>query len=189
MISSSRKYRKNYCITFRSTKGQYGSLSNMSPYYPVKIGDVSVNTIEALYQSLKFPNYPNIQHKIIQFRSPIEAKKYSRINDDKVRSDWEYNKFKIMRFCLQLKLKQNLSTFSEVLLSTGNSDIVEFTYNDIIWGAIDAGNYYEGTNALGRLLMELREDLKKNQAKIVIPKVGNFMFLGKIITEDLLAFD
>lgn len=186
MGDNTRKYHKSNCITFRSTKGKYGALSNMAPGFPVRLGETYIGTVEALYQSLKFTNFPKIQEQIINFASPIQAKKYSRINDEKVRSDWKDNKFKVMKFCLDLKLSQNPESFGNILLSTNNLSIVEFTYNDLIWGAISQGEYYYGINALGRLLMQLRESIKTDQKEIAIPEIENFSFLGKSITKDML---
>ena len=66
-----------------------------------------------------------------------------------------------MRWSLQVKLAQNWDKFSEALLETGDMPIVEHSRRDDFWGAkpIDSETLI-GTNALGRLLMELRERLK-----------------------------
>ena len=63
---STRKYKKNECITFKSTKGHHGSLSNMAPNFPIYINNTRIRTAEALYQALRFPNNPEIQIGIIR---------------------------------------------------------------------------------------------------------------------------
>lgn len=184
MRLSKRIYQKSDCITFKSTKGKFGGLSNMAPNFPVFINDLLINNVESLYQSLRFPDFPEIQQSILNKPSPISAKQYARQYIDKTRSDWYNNRFKIMKFCIQLKYYYNQNTFGDILLQTNNLTIVEFTFEDKVWGATDEGQYYEGTNALGRLLMELREDIKIKQYKLELPNIEKFRLLGKEINQD-----
>ncbi len=178
MTLSIRKYSKYNCATFKSTKGKYGGLSNMAPGFPIKVNETIIKTSEALYQALRFPDYPEIQKQILSYPSPISAKKYGRTKITKTRQDWEYHRFKIMKFCLEVKFYQNNKKFSEILLQTNGLPIVEYTEKDKIWGAIDEGEFYIGTNALGRFLMELREKLQKNTFNLSIPDINNFKLLG-----------
>ncbi|MBD1383735.1 NADAR family protein [Mucilaginibacter rigui] len=182
-----RIYKKDSCITFRSTKSDFGGLSNMAPGYPIKINDNWVKTAEALYQALKYPYNPEIQKRIIFANSPIVAKRISRYYEKFERPDWLNVRYKIMKFCIEVKLKQNINTFSKVLLSTDNLAIVEYTNDDKVWGAIDKGEYYEGINALGRLLMELREKYRDapNGYFISPPNIANVTFLGIDLKENL----
>lgn len=66
-----------------------------------------------------------------------------------------------MRWCLRVKLFNNWDKFSTLLLSTEDLPIVEESNKDDFWGAkpVDI-NLLIGTNALGRLLMELRDEIK-----------------------------
>ncbi|KRD06356.1 hypothetical protein ASE21_19505 [Flavobacterium sp. Root901] len=186
MALSVRRYKKTECITFKSTKGKYGGLSNMAPNFHIYLDGCLIKTTEALYQALRFPKNPEIQKEIINFPSPIAAKRFGRTKLDKSRKDWNKHRFKIMKFCIELKLLQNKDSFSEVLLATNNLPIVEYTEKDKVWGAIDEGDFYVGTNALGRLLMELRESLNNNSFELTIPDVKDFTFLGKAITFELI---
>ena len=181
MALSIRTYKKGECITFKSTKGNYGALSNMAPNYPLSINGVIILNAEALYQCMRFPDYPDIQREIIKFGSPISAKKYGRTVIQNTRKDWNQYRFSIMKLCLEIKLYQNYATFSQILLETNDLPIVEYTDKDKVWGAILEGEYYIGTNALGRLLMELREKVKTNSFKVHIPNVPNLKFLGENI--------
>jgi len=185
---SIRRYNKKDCITFKSTSGKYGALSNMAPGFPVTINGIHIKNVELLYQALRYPNYPEIQKTIISYSSPISAKQYSRKHIEKTRSDWNTQRFKIMKFCIELKLHQNNELFSQALLSTFNLAIVEFTSEDKVWGATDEGDHYSGTNALGRLLMELRERVKNNEFQISIPSIPRLTFMNREITEDSLKF-
>ncbi len=182
MALSIRTYKKGECITFKSTKGNYGALSNMAPNYPLSINGVIVLNAEALYQCMRFPDYPEIQREILKFGSPISAKKYGRSVIENTRKDWNKYRFSIMRLCLEIKLYQNYTTFSQMLLDTNDLPIVEYTDKDKVWGAILEGEYYIGTNALGRLLMELREKVKSKSFGVNIPNVPNLKFLGKNIS-------
>ena len=184
MALSTRKYKKDECITFKSTKGHYGSLSNMAPNYPVYINGARLRTTEALYQALRFPNNPEIQKEIIQYASPISAKRYGRTQIIKTRKDWNSIRFKVMKFCIEIKLYQNYEIFSQMLLATKDLPIVEFTDKDKVWGAILEGDYYVGTNALGRLLMELREKVKNNNFEFTVPEIENFRFLNQEINKN-----
>jgi ribA/ribD-fused uncharacterized protein len=186
MTLSIRQYKKSECITFKSTKGEFGALSNMAPGFPLHIDGIIIKNSEALYQALRFPDFPEIQSKIISFPSPISAKKFGREHIDKSRSDWNQNRFKIMKFCLELKLHQNIDTFSKILLQTKELPIVEYTEIDKVWGATDEGEFYSGTNALGRLLMELRENLKHNTFSLTIPDIHDLRLLNKEITMETI---
>jgi ribA/ribD-fused uncharacterized protein len=184
MSLSIRKYKKDECITFKSTKSHHGSLSNMAPNFPIYINDTRLRTVEALYQSLRFPNNPEIQKEIISYASPISAKKFGRGHLSKTRSDWKKIRFRVMKFCIELKLHQNYEIFSQMLLATKDLPIVEYTNKDKVWGATLEGEYYVGTNALGRLLMELREKVKNGNFELTIPEIENFKFLNKEIDEN-----
>lgn len=184
MALSIRKYEKGKCVTFKSTKGHHGSLSNMAPHFPITINGTRLRTTEALYQALRFPNHPDVQKEIIQYASPISAKKYGRTHIYKTRPDWNKIRFRVMKFCIEIKLHQNYDKFSQMLLATKDLPIVEYTDKDKVWGASLEGNYYVGTNALGRLLMELREKVKSDTFEFSIPEIENFRFLDKTIDKN-----
>ena len=74
-----------------------------------------------------------------------------------LRRDWESVKVGIMRDVVRAKFTQH-DDIRQILLSTGDAKIVEHTENDSYWG--DGGDG-SGKNMLGRILMEVREDLKK----------------------------
>ena len=67
-----------------------------------------------------------------------------------------------MRWCLRAKLEQHYDTFSKLLCATEDLPIVELSKTDNFWGARPHGvGMLEGRNVLGRLLMELREEINK----------------------------
>lgn len=184
-----RTYQQSECVIFLHTKQRFGGLSNMCAGYPLRINEVDIRTAEALYQACRFPSYEVIQSEIIAQRSPISAKMKARKHHFFTRSDWNSVRLKVMRWTLRVKLAQNWDKFSTLLLLTGDKPIVEeSSRGDKYWGAIRqqaGGTVLVGTNALGRLLMELRQELREKgeTMKIVAPPVGleNFLFLGKAI--------
>jgi putative DNA methylase len=159
--SEVRTYIRGDCITFRRTKERFGGLSNMAPGFPVRVNGLDVRTSEALYQACRFPHRPDLQELIIGQRSPMTAKMKSKPYRSISRPDWDRVRIRVMRWCLRVKLAQNWDTFAELLLATGERPIVEDSRKDDFWGAKDAGDgTLIGVNALGRLLMELREEIR-----------------------------
>jgi hypothetical protein len=118
----------------------------------------------------------------------MTAKMKSRPHRENSRSDWDEVKYKVMRWCLRVKLAQNYEEFGGLLLATRDRSIVEQSRKDDYWGAKLAeasGDTLIGQNVLGRLLMELREKLKDDTdgaLKTVLPLgIPNFLLLGKPI--------
>jgi ribA/ribD-fused uncharacterized protein len=156
-----RTYDRQNCITFRKTAEKFGGLSNMAGGYPLFVNGIRILTSEALYQACRFPRMPDVQRLIIAERSPMTAKMRSKPYRDGSRVDWDSVRTKIMRWCLNVKLIQNWEKFSSLLLETENKPIVEDSRKDDFWGAkpVDEETLI-GINVLGRLLMQLREDVK-----------------------------
>ena len=181
-----REYDYSKSAVFRKTKERFGALSNMAGGFPLHVNGVKIRTSEALYQACRFPHLPEIQDGIIAERSPMRAKMKSKLHQQNSRSDWDSVRVKIMRWCLRVKLVQNWNTFRDALLETGDLPIVEFSRRDDFWGAkLMDDQTLVGVNALGRLLMELREQIKKeplNYFQFVEPlAIPDFLLLGKQI--------
>lgn len=91
-----------------------------------------------------------------------------------------------MRWCLQVKLAQNYEKFRQLLLATGDKPIVEHSRRDDFWGAkpVDDATLI-GVNALGRLLMELRErarqDTPETLLSVNLPAIEDFRLYGRPI--------
>ena len=181
-MTNFRTYVIDECVSFRKTDEEFGGLSNMAGGYPIVVNGVFIRTSEALYQALRFTDYPDIQKEIIEQKSPMTAKMVSKkYRNEKTRSDWDVKRVAIMKWCLRVKLIQNLDSFGELLLKSEDKPIVEESRKDQFWGAkrID-DETLEGTNALGRLIMELREVYKQGQFNVVSPPyISNFRFYGE----------
>ncbi|MFT8558844.1 MAG: NADAR domain-containing protein [Acetobacter sp.] len=164
--NQTRVYDRETSVVFLKTKERFGGLSNMAAGFPLRVNGVCIKTSEALYQACRFPHMPEVQQLIIGENSPMTAKMRSKPHRRVSRHDWNFVRVKIMRWCLRVKLAQNWREFGRLLLATGDRPIVEQSRKDDFWGAkvADDGTLV-GMNVLGRLLMELREQLKGDEAE------------------------
>lgn len=181
MDMSMRIYSISDSIVFKKTKEAFGGLSNMAAGYSVRVNDVIIPTSEHLYQACRFPGHPALQWDIISEKSPMKAKWIGRANIKLTRPDWDKIQFKVMQWAIEVKLSQNWEAFSGLLRSTENKDIVELTHTPKVWGAVKKGEHLEGVNALGRLLMHLRETYvaANNRIYCVEPlDIPQFNFMG-----------
>ena len=181
-----REYLRSECVVFRKTKEAFGGLSNMAADYSLEVNGVRILTSEALYQACRFPHLPDVQEKIINQKSPMTAKMVGKPFRKDSRPDWDMVRVRIMRWCLRVKLAQNWSNFSDLLLSTGDRPIVEDSRKDDFWGAKAIDNdCLVGMNVLGRLLMELRERLREpnfeSMKAVSPPDISQFWLFGKQI--------
>lgn len=180
--TESRTYLRAECAVFRKTAEAFGGLSNMAPGYPVRTNGVRIFTVEALYQACRFPHLPDVQQLIIGQHSPMTAKMVSKPYRKDSRPDWDRVRVKVMRWCLRVKLSQHWQKFSQLLLSTGQLSIVEDSRKDDFWGALPNENgTLVGRNVLGRLLMELREEIKQGDGlrRVEPPAIENFLLFGE----------
>ncbi len=157
----------------------------MAAGFPVDVGGTRLLTSEALYQACRFPHDPLVQRLIIEERSPMAAKMRSKPFRKDSRPDWDDIRVNVMHWCLRVKLAQNFESFGELLLSTDDKPIVEESRRDAFWGARpqDDGSLV-GRNVLGRLLTELREELRAHPSSLreVDPlDIPEFLLLGASI--------
>jgi type I restriction enzyme S subunit len=182
-----RTYSRTESVVFLKTDEPFGGLSNMAGGYPIRVNGIRILTSEALYQACRFPHLPDVQRMIIGENSPMTAKMRSKPYRKDSRRDWDQVRVRIMRWCLRMKLASNWSAFSELLLRTGDRPIVEQSRKDDFWGAkaVGDGSTLVGMNVLGRLLMELREQVKENGRdaflRVDTPGIPDFQLLGRPI--------
>lgn len=183
-----REYKANEVVWFRKTKEAFGGLSNMCSGYPLEVNGYKIRSSEALYQACRFPNLPDVQRLIIAEKSPMTAKMKSKPHRGNTREDWDNVRVAIMRWSLQVKLAQNFMKFGKLLEETHPKQIVEDSRKDRFWGAVrekDDDNTLIGVNALGRLLMELRQKYmseKRYDLLVVEPlQINNFKLFGEEI--------
>lgn len=159
--SQIRAYRRSESVVFLKTTEAFGGLSNMAGGFPLRVSGIYIRTSEALYQACRFPHLPQVQRLIFDEASPMTAKMKSKPYRDQSRPDWDSVRVAIMRWCLRVKLATHPRQFGNLLLATEDRPIVEESHRDAFWGAKpEKDGTLVGVNALGRLLMELREELK-----------------------------
>jgi len=154
-------------ILIRKVKEDFGWLGNMSPY-PVKHNGKTYRTTEALFQALRFDDEEIIE-LIREQKSPMSAKMKAKKNRDRMvvvpMSDADLEN---MRLVLRLKLLQH-PKLRDDLFATGDQEIVEDCTkrprgSGLFWGAALQDEKWVGENWLGWLWMELRDELREQQA-------------------------
>ena len=145
-------------VKFYSTGDEYGCFSNFSAH-PVRISGKLWPTTEHFFQAQKFKEV-EYREKIRKANSPMIAARMGRDRKKPLRRDWESVKVGVMRDAIRAKFTQH-ADLREILLSTGDARIVEHTERDSYWG--DGGDG-SGKNMLGRILMEIRDELKEASA-------------------------
>ena len=145
-------------IKFYSISDEYGEFSNFAGY-PIRVGKKTWPTTEHYFQAMKFSDKSE-QEKIRKANSPMLAARMGRDRKKrKLRKDWESAKDNVMREAVLAKFTQH-DELRELLLATGDVKIIEHTANDDYWG--DGGDG-KGKNMLGRILMDVRAKLRKEQ--------------------------
>lgn len=153
-------------IAFTKVKLPFGWLGNMAPF-PVIHEDIKYRTTEALFQCLRFKDYPEVQEKIRSENSPMGAKMVAKSfkklldQDDYVfmgSQDIAY-----MRICLDKKIIQH-SNLVPLLLDTKNIPIIEDCSSrphgsGLFWGAALKDNQWVGENILGKMWVDIRQEL------------------------------
>jgi putative DNA methylase len=148
-----------------------GWLSNMSPY-KIVVDNIFWRTAEAYFQSLRFAPDDAVRETIRMQKSPIAAKKVAKENVSRmVVVPMSEQDVENMRITLRLKFKCNQIPLEDNLLRTGDRTIIEDcsgrrTESGAFWGTYELPNgLLFGQNKLGKLLMELRSELK-NRASV-----------------------
>jgi len=141
-------------IPFNSLRREWGVFSNFHPCRLEYKGNV-FNSSEQMYFYLITQQNPDLQKLIMQKRSGYQVKMMHIPYEQR---DKGHNRNDAMRLCLRTKFEQ-CREFHDTLLSTGDKILIEYaTWWDLYWGCYMKDNYYFGCNALGRLLMEVRQE-------------------------------
>jgi len=109
-----------------------------------------------------FSSHPQknaVQREIVNARSAHDSQKIAQQNRNLWRSDWDSAKVEVMRQILRLKVAQHPYVMKK-LMETGDREIIEDSWRDDYWGW---GVKKDGLNKLGKLWMEIREEIRKAQ--------------------------
>lgn len=144
-------------IEFYRTSDEYGCFSNFAEY-PILLDGKRWPTSEHYFQAQKFDD-PSYREAIRKANSPMLAARMGRDRSKRLRRDWEGVKDEVMRKAVRAKFSQH-AELAQILLATGDAVLVEHTANDSYWA--DGGDG-SGRNMLGRILMQIREELSNQQ--------------------------
>lgn len=140
-----------------------GKLWFCSNFFPssIEVDGVSYRTMEHAFQASKTLD-PKLREHIRKQVKAAHAKKEGR--KVPLRSGWDEMKVQVMRDLVRQKFNFHQS-LKERLLATGDRHLEEKnTWGDVFWGTYDG----VGENWLGRILMEIREELRA--AKVATPR-------------------
>ncbi len=146
-------------VYFYTTIDRYGCFSNFSrhgfefdgKYWP---------TAEHYFQAQMFPG-SEYQRRIARARTAKDAAQLGRTRSVPLRVDWESVKDEVMRRAVLRKFETH-QDIREILLGTGEEELVENAPGDYFWGCGADGS---GQNKLGKILMEVRSTLREREAR------------------------
>jgi ribA/ribD-fused uncharacterized protein len=139
-------------VRFYKHDEAFGCFANFSSH-PVTIGDVLWPTVEHYFQAQKFVGTDKQSIlDILSAPTPKDAAAIGRDRSRPLRTDWESVKDDLMRVGVYSKLLA-YDDLRDMLLGTGDAQIIEASPKDSYWGTGADGN---GKNMLGKILMEGR---------------------------------
>lgn len=108
-----------------------------------------------------------IYNKILRTSTPTQIKKLGRQVKNFDDDVWKSQRYGLVKTGLLEKFRQN-QAYKELLISTGDQIIVEASPTDKIWGVglketdpkIHDPSKWKGLNLLGKVLMEIRQELQ-----------------------------
>ena len=137
-------------IYFYTPHDEYGCFSNFSAH-GFELDGLYWRTSEHYFQAQKFVGTPHLE-AIRNAKTPKQAAEMGRDRKRPLRSDWELVKDDVMRRAVVQKFTTH-ADIRQILLDTGDQEIVENAPSDYYWGC---GNNGTGKNMLGIMLMETR---------------------------------
>jgi ribA/ribD-fused uncharacterized protein len=154
VITPGQEAEEQDTIYFYNTTGRYGCFSNFSRH-GFELDGLYWITCEHYFQAQKFAGTPHLE-LVRLAETPKKAAELGRQRSRPLRADWEDVKDDIMRRAVLRKFETHAG-IREILLSTGDKQIVENAPGDYYWGCGADGS---GKNMLGQILMEIRQLLR-----------------------------
>lgn len=140
-------------MAINSFRGDYRFLSNFYSVWVPLEGHWYPST-EHAYQAAKTED-PKQRAEICNSATPGEAKRLGK--ELSLRSGWESLKIGYMRYLVWYKFMM-YPDLGKLLTDTGNEELIEGnTWGDTFWGVCNG----KGENWLGRILMEVRDQVRK----------------------------
>lgn len=137
-------------IKFYMESTPYFEFSNFYKCHTV-IEGIEYQTIEHYFQSKKFKN-DDYCEQVAAAKNPMEAKYLGQSRKHELIDDWDDIKFYVMLNGLMYKFRRR--DLRNILLETGDAEIIEDSPSDYIWGC---GFHGDGLNLLGKAIMSVRQ--------------------------------
>jgi len=163
-----------YIITMYSIEKFHGRWFFLSNFYPceIKHQGLTYPSVEHFYVAMKCNNDQllngtyytagDFRDMIAKIKEPAVVKKLGQ--KIKVRKDWDEKKLEFMNWAIREKFVNSLA---EKLLETNNLPLIEGNYwHDNFYGSCyceKCGS--KGNNHLGKILMEVRDELRGIEKK------------------------
>ena len=161
---SMHQYPKDMCVSFNKVADQWGVFSNFANT-PIIFNCVEYKSAEQLFQCLKFVDEEARNAVYVSNNPKMTAKHWEKTHR---REDWGAIVLDVMKFCLQLKYEQSDDFRDALTLSKGKIIVEDETSRKTTrtgrikdadtWGVVLVDNIFVGSNLMGRLLMELRDN-------------------------------
>lgn len=136
----------------------YAELENKYPS-PITYDGITYPSAENAFQATRFKDYS--ERRRFSYFAPYEAE-YKGAKFRSTVPDWDNEKYDIMYNILKIKFSDPI--FKKRLLDTGNQTIIIKNRNhEHEWGTCTCSRCRgAGNNNLGKLLMQLRSELREN---------------------------
>lgn len=145
-------------MKIESFRDEFAFLSNFYPSV-IYVDGRKYPDVEHAYQAAKATTEEH--HELVRLAStPGKAKKLGKVIP--IRSDWEEVKVSVMRDLIRKKFENPF--LRPLLLATDDAELVEGNYwHDTFWGVHTKTG--EGQNWLGKILMEIRQEIRDEQER------------------------
>ena len=141
-------------ICFFSQSETHREFSNFAPF-GIDLDEARWPSVEHYYQAQKFAD-PQLRKLIRKAGKPVIAKNLADKNRAAIRPDWDAVKDEVMYRAVKRKFELH-PQLRELLLATGEEDIVESAPTDYYWGV---GREGTGQNRLGKIIERIRAELR-----------------------------
>ena len=151
-------------IRFYDRGQPYFEFTNFAEY-PIQLDGKTWPTSEHYFQAQKFVGTPYEEQvrNLPRARDAFDLSRRPEVSQW-LRSDWEKVKLDVMYKALLAKFSQH-NNLRDMLMKTGNRQLIEHTSRDSYWG--DGGDGH-GQNNLGQLLMKVRSELSSSKSDNVV---------------------
>lgn len=146
-------------------KGEYGFLSNFYAC-PFEYKGIVYPHAEGAFQAQKCATDEE-RMKYTRIKNPVIAKRTGK-KEPNLPTDWDEKALDIMKDILRVKFA--IPVLKDKLLATGDAELVEGNHwHDNRWGkcTCEKCKNKEAQNLLGKILMEIRDDIKASEGVTV----------------------